>query len=117
MRWMSLVVVLLVCGCMSDPGFAPQAKPDNPVSPVAQNEQLACYYESLATGLDKGWFASPNEFVARAKVTREKLGLAAGGDAVDSIEVLKGASVNPFTEEQKKSLSESMRDLAKKARG
>ena len=116
MRWLTLLAALVLAGCVKDPGYAPQGKPDKPVSPVVQNEQLACYYEALADGVEKGWFATPNEFLARAKATREKLGLPASGDGADGL-FPNGATTTPFTEDQKKTLIEGLKGLAKKARG
>jgi hypothetical protein len=116
MRWLTLLTLVLLAGCVKDPGYAPQSTPEKPVAPVASNEQLACYYEALADGVEKGWFASPNEFLARAKATREKLGLPASGDAANGL-LPNGASTEPFTADGKKTLIDGLKGLAKKARG
>lgn len=112
-----IVLSLLICGCLQ-PIDVQSTKPSKPKpnGPVSGNELQACYYEALAEGVEKGWFTSANEVVARARVTREKLGLPPGGDKVSEIELLKNPSVKPLSDAEKKTLADQLRKVAQGVR-
>jgi len=88
-----------------------QTSQSKPSKPQATSLRSA-YFTALADGLESGWYASPNEFLARAKVTRERLRLEASGSSVDGIKELQGASVKPFTADQRVSVVKQLRTLA-----
>mgnify|MGYP000013367880 CR=1 FL=1 len=116
-RIILLALSLVLCGCLQPIGDAPTThKPSPKPGPASGNELQACYYEAIADGVEKGWFASANEVVSRAKVAREKLGLQPGGDKVSEIELLKNPSVKPLTEAERKTLAEQLRKVAQGVR-
>lgn len=109
MKHLLLIAPLLLCGCLGPVASSvPEAKPNKPQS----SSLRSAYFAALADGLESGWYASPNEFLARAKVTRERLKLDASGASVDGIRELQGASVKPFDSTQRASVVASLRKLA-----